>query len=65
MRRLFFCLLALTMTGMLQGCRHTAGVCDCEYDDPCASRSPWIQHHDGALPESIKQMPKAIEPPKI
>jgi hypothetical protein len=26
------------------GRAHAHGVCDCEYDDYCSSRSPWLRH---------------------
>ena len=32
MRRLFVALLALSLLGSLAGCRHIAGVCDCDHN---------------------------------
>jgi hypothetical protein len=36
---------ALLVLGSLAGCchRHSHGICDCEYDDYCLSRSPWVR----------------------
>ncbi len=35
---------------------HTYGICDCEYDDYCSSRSPWIRQ------SATKSMPSAPLP---
>ena len=29
--------------GRVHGKGHAHGICDCEYDDYCTSRSPWIR----------------------
>lgn len=55
MRRLLFSLLALSYAGMLTGCSwiHSHGVCDCEVEDPCCNRAPWVnysQHANGNGP---------------
>ena len=38
--------LSLMAAGLLglAGCCHTHGVCDCEIDDYCTSRQPWLVH---------------------
>ena len=35
---------------------HSHGICDCEYDDYCASRSPWVRH-GGVMPVGIPVAP--------
>jgi len=60
MRRLFFSLLALSFVGTVLGCRHTHGVCDCEADDPCCTRAPWVQR-GGAEPPTTMPMPETRE----
>ena len=54
MRRLMLLLVGVSLLTMLAGCNcfHSHGICDCEYDDHCASRSPWIRPMAPA-PESI------------
>jgi hypothetical protein len=44
MRRLLFSALALSWLGLLTGCHciTSHGVCDCDIDDHCASRQPWV-----------------------
>ena len=46
MRRLMLILVALSFLGAMSGCKHACshGMCDCEYDDYCSSRSPWIRY---------------------
>jgi hypothetical protein len=36
---------AAVILGSLVGCHSVCshGICDCEYDDYCASRSPWMR----------------------
>ena len=49
MRRLLLSIFTFGFfLGMLTGCQnffcHTAGVCDCDYDDdPCTHRAPWVR----------------------
>jgi len=45
MRRMMFLLVAVSFLGSLVGCKliHTHGVCDCEEDNNCRDRSPWVQ----------------------
>jgi hypothetical protein len=35
----------LVFLGSLVGCGHTHshGICDCEFEDYCTSRSPWVR----------------------
>ena len=44
MRRLML-LVAVGILGSLAGCKliHSHGVCDCEDDDHCYTRAPWIR----------------------
>ena len=61
MRRSLLTLAALGFLCLVQlGCRHTAGVCDCDLEGPCEHRAPWA--HVRALPaqpEQLKELPKA------
>lgn len=57
MRRLYITIFTLgVLLGMLTGCQnffcHTAGVCDCDFDDgPCTHRAPWAMGFGpGAVP---------------
>ncbi|MCI0376658.1 MAG: hypothetical protein L0215_03550 [Gemmataceae bacterium] len=43
MRRLLFSLFALCFMGALAGCCTSHGVCDCDFEDHCSTRAPWIQ----------------------
>jgi hypothetical protein len=44
MRRWLFAFAAFVgLIFGLTGCHHTAGVCDCDEDDWCASRAPWYR----------------------
>jgi hypothetical protein len=38
---------------------HTHGVCDCEMDDHCSSRSPWIRNASPASPPAAE----VVQPP--
>ena len=38
---------------------HSHGICDCEYDDYCSSRSPWVRH-GGVTPVGLPVAP--VEP---
>ena len=46
MRRLLLALTALSLLGALVGCKSAGpcvrGACDCEFDDHCYSRQPWV-----------------------
>ena len=44
MRRMMLILVALSFIGPLAGCRTSHGVCDCEHDDHCSTRAPWLGH---------------------
>ncbi len=60
MRRLFISLLAMSFVGAVVGCSHTHGVCDCENDDPCATRAPWVHTGEAGtspLPEVREVLP--------
>jgi len=47
MRRVLFSLFATSLIGLAAGCCHTHGVCDCEVDDYCYTRQPYI--HQGGI----------------
>lgn len=59
MRRLYITVFTLgVLLGMLTGCQnffcHTAGVCDCDFDDnPCTHRAPWAAGMTGAMPGGV------------
>jgi hypothetical protein len=57
MRRLMLLLVAWSFIGVLSGCHcvFTHGICDCDYDDHCASRSPWIR--TGMLATPVEAVP--------
>jgi hypothetical protein len=64
--------MAAGLFGLLSGCCHTHGVCDCDLDDHCYTRQPWI-HHPGIAPVSHAlpiphgepaPLPKTKETPK-
>jgi hypothetical protein len=71
MRRLMFLMVALSFLGALSGCgcvfqprMNMHGICDCEQDDHCASRSPWIRYNTPAvpvetIPPPVKELPSA------
>ena len=70
MRKMMIWLMAFGLFGMVAGCKcsgsrsHAHGICDCEEDDHCASRQPWVQHgmHYGAPieGETIKTPPTKL-----
>jgi hypothetical protein len=45
MRRLMLLLVGVSLLTTLAGCHcfFAHGVCDCEQDDHCSSRSPWVR----------------------
>ena len=59
MRRLFYSIFTFGFfLGMLTGCQnffcHTAGVCDCDYDDdPCTHRAPWVRTYAPPAPTHV------------
>jgi hypothetical protein len=74
MRR-FLSVLGLFALGAFAGCHHTCthGVCDCEMDDHCFTRAPWVKYAApppglGVPVETVpapglppvKEMPKAV-----
>ena len=50
--------------GSLAGCEliHSHGICDCEEDNHCAERSPWVQF---AAPSTIVSEPIKTAPAKL
>lgn len=48
----------------LSGCHwmHSHGVCDCEYDDYCTSRTPWVRS-TGMPPPVVSSTPGPISEP--
>jgi hypothetical protein len=44
MRRLMLSLCALSLLGAMVGCKgtHTRGACDCQDEDQCYTRQPWV-----------------------
>ena len=56
MRRLLYSIFTFGFfLGMMTGCQnffcHTAGVCDCDFDDdPCTHRTPWVRHYAQPAP---------------
>ncbi|MBI3824103.1 MAG: hypothetical protein HY289_15655 [Planctomycetes bacterium] len=46
MRRLMLLLVAVGFLGSLGGCKliQAHGVCDCDDDNHCQNRAPWVQH---------------------
>ncbi len=58
MRRLILSLLCVSWLAIFAGCHSTCnqgcnkgchagcthGVCDCEFEDHCSSRTPWVRH---------------------
>lgn len=46
---------------------HSHGVCDCEYDDYCSSRSPWIRTNGGGIVHTPIAVPASepIPTPKV
>jgi hypothetical protein len=44
MRQVLF-VVAVGLLSSLAGCCHSShGICDCQYDNHCADRAPWILH---------------------
>ena len=66
MRRFLFSLLAVGFVGVLAGCTHTHGVCDCSWDtdDPCHYRAPWVNQgsHNGHVPNGTTPGAKEVVP---
>jgi hypothetical protein len=64
---MLFSFLAVALLGSLGCCHHSHGVCDCEEDNYCASRAPWIQHGGagGGVIQSSAPMsiPEVVVPP--
>lgn len=61
MRRMMCWMVAVGFMVSLAGCRimHAHGICDCEEDDHCVTRQPWVQHGTHAAPVA----PELIQPP--
>jgi hypothetical protein len=56
MRGLFTSLIAVSLMGVVVGCHHVAGKCDCENTDPCCPYGTGA-HPFVPVPE-IKALPK-------
>jgi hypothetical protein len=59
---------ALSLCGLvLVGCHHECahGVCDCQFDDHCCTRAPWIQvaHAGFGAPVALPAAPVEVAPP--
>ena len=65
--RTFLMTAALLVLGSLAGCshQHSHGICDCEYDDYCASRSPWVRGNVMAAPVQTTTGEKIAPPAKL
>jgi hypothetical protein len=70
MRRLAMVMFGLGLLLAVEGCRHTAGVCDCEQPPPpCAGHASAVPAEAPggpvgapvAAPEVIKEPPKPID----
>jgi hypothetical protein len=56
MRHFMLLLVGVGLLSLLTGCCncfHSHGICDCEEDDHCSSRSPWVHGSATGLPEAI------------
>lgn len=69
MRRVLYSLMAAGLVGLFAGCCHTHGVCDCDVDDYCYTRQPWIHHppipaalpgHSVAVPTHLAPAPRPV-----
>jgi hypothetical protein len=75
MRRLLSSLLALGfISALVVGCKHHAGVCDCDTDcNHCAHTAPWVQTHEPGPytapipgPAPVQEVhPKISDVPKV
>jgi hypothetical protein len=57
MRRLMLLVIAVGFFSSLAGCQcrsFSHGVCDCEYDNHCASRAPWLKDTPPVTSERIQ-----------
>jgi hypothetical protein len=65
MRRLIGLLACACVMSVLAGCNlyHWHGVCDCQYDDYCSSRAPWVRQGGAVAPttEYVSPTPGNIE----
>jgi hypothetical protein len=63
MRRLMLMLIAIGLLGgSLAGCHtaHSRGICDCEEDDHCLERQPWLRLGVPSTSESIPTPPSKL-----
>jgi hypothetical protein len=63
MRRLMLLLVAVSVLGTLSGCcghSFSHGVCDCEQDNHCAERAPWLQTAAPISGETINTAPAKL-----
>jgi hypothetical protein len=65
--RTFLMTAALVAIGSLAGCMHTHshGICDCDLDDHCTSRSPWVRTNTMAAPVQTAPVEKVAPPQKL
>lgn len=60
--------------GATGGRTHAHGICDCDHDDHCSSRSPWVRHGHAApvthvvpapVGETVPVAPKVLPDGKL
>lgn len=64
--RILILTVAALVLGSLSGCKwaHSHGICDCEFDDYCASRAPWVRGNGvHASPEEGYHAPAPVTAP--
>jgi len=73
MRATILAIAASVLVG-LSGCHwmHSHGVCDCEFDDYCSSRTPWVRSTgmppaivNGTIPSTPSEPIPAPAPSKL
>ncbi len=65
MRRSFFAVLVLSFSWAMVGCYSTHGVCDCDRDDHCAHRTPWVEYSATPAPVIAAPLPAATPAPAV
>jgi hypothetical protein len=56
MRHWMLSIVVLSMLISMVGCKchpHMHGICDCDYDDHCVTRAPWLRNGGAPVYESI------------